>query len=377
MRLELRHAVTIFFATVFIDFVIFLFTQGRSTYSIGGIETIAALVVPAATYLLICYLVAIVALRQLDRGPAPQQLAYNYWLPWVLVIVVVVLVVSVSGPALFSIEASSRQFVFQNNPWIPRIVLIALPVAMMAIVSARSWQRLAIFLGMVAFFSLTGSRIHVMALIVPMVMASSNRKAKLWHLVIGGVVSVFLLDYLASLREAAMQRSSDEANVVRLFSSGHYATFDIQTLLMDPNAHFALEPFYVLVAAIGPLRQVFDLQMFLSASEYFTSIVDPARYYNELSLATVGLTGESYMLAGWFGVVIVLVFVGSIALLKRFLLRVSGYNHHMEILLRAVGFLYLYLLLRADMWIFFVYLWLQLPVLFVMAVFFSRLRPRN
>lgn len=55
----------------------------------------------------------------------------------------------------------------------------------------------------------------------------------------------------------------------------------------------------------------------------------------------------------------------------------SNFSQQIDILLRALGFLYLYLLLRAYMWIFFVYFWLQLPVLIVIALFFAKRQTRH
>ncbi len=377
MRLELQHAVILFFAMVFVDFLVFVFSGGESYYSVGGFATTGFLVVPAAMYLLACFVFASSTLRLIDKTYVPKHTTTDRLLPWVLVIIVVLLVTGVSGEAFFSIDALSRQVLFQENQWIPMIVLFTLPMAMMAVICATSWTRLIMFVFLVSFFSLTGSRIHVMALIVALVAAHSDRKVKLRHLIFVGVLGIFILDFLATLRESAMQKNDIGAGLIQMFSTGHYATFDIQTLLMHPDESLALSPWYVLIALIGPLRQVLGLQWVLSSSEYFTATMDPGRYYSSFSAATVGLSGELYMIVGWFGAILIGVFTGLVALLKRFLEWLSNFNQQMQVLLRSLGFLYLFLLLRSDMWIFFVYLWIQLPVLTILALYFAKARSRR
>lgn len=372
MKLKLKHSLTLFFATVFADFFVFVISDGASAYSVGDGETAALLAAPATVYLLLCYLFAVGFLSWLDKERQPARSTSKRLLPLALATLSVSLVLGVAGDAFFSIDALSRQHVFRDNPWIPRIVLFTLPLAMLAIICARSWQKLFLFFSMVAFYALTGSRIHVMALILAMIVSYSNRRLKTWHFVVGGVLSIFLLDILASQREVASQVVTRGSYFIQLFSSGHYSTFDIQTLLMHPDENFVLEPLYLLVAAMGPIRDVFGYGFVLSSSEYFTATIDPARFYNDRSLATVGLTGELYMLFGWFGAFFAGIFVAVVALLKRFFEWISGYDHQMETLLRALGFLYIFLVFRADMWIFFSYLWIQLPILFTLAVYISR-----
>ena len=262
--------------------------------------------------------------------------------------------------------------VFADNPVIPVAVLFALPIAVAAIVSSKGTLKLAITIGLILFFSFTGSRIHILTLGVAFLVSFSDRKVRVWHLMLLGVLGFLTLELLGIIRSVDTAAAEDGIALTDTFASGHYSTFDIQTVLMDPSENIWLVPWYPLVAAVGPFRSVLGLQDILSASEFFTQSLDSARFFNERSLATVGLTGELYMLAGWYGAFFVLVFVGLVGKIKSLLYRLSTASYEMDRIMRCMGFIWLFALFRSDMWIFFVYLWIQLPVLICLALMFAR-----
>lgn len=372
----MRHALFLFSTTVFADIAIFQLSGGKTSFSIGGISTVALLAVPATIYLLACYSFAWISLVWLDRTRPAVTTARDPLLSWILVVVVVTLILGVSGSSFFSIDAGTRQHVFAANPWLPRIVLICLPMAMMAIICAPPSQRIMIFFFMAGFFFMTGSRIHFMIICLTLVSSISDRKIGIWKLLATGIFGLFLLDFLASLRETEAQMEGED-RISLMFSSGHYSIFDIQTILMYLDERLSLRPSYLLEAMLGPFRLLLNMQNVLSSSEYFTLTMAPDRYYYNFSMATVGLSGEMYMIVGWYGTIFVGVFTGAVALMKRFFFWLSGHNKQMEILIRTLGFSYIFLMLRSDMWIFFAYIWLQIPVLIALALYFARTSTRR
>ena len=372
MRLELWHPIFLFFVIVFLDGFILVISGGQSAFTIGRAETSLASVWPAFGYLSLCFVLALLGVKLTDRPVAPPRgLRWRLAGP-VLMLASISVVLLAVGTQLFSIEASTRQVTFADNPLIPVSVLFALPIAVAAIVASKGTLKLATTVGLILFFSFTGSRIHIFTLGVAFLVSFSDRAVRVWHLVLLGALGFLVLELLGIIRSVDAGAAADGIALTETFASGHYSTFDIQTVLMDPSENIWLVPWYPFVAAAGPFRSLLGLQDILSASEFFTLNLDSARFFNERSLATVGLTGELYMLAGWYGALFVLVFVGLVGKVKSLLYRLSTASYEMDRIMRCIGFVWLFLLFRSDMWMFFVYLWIQLPVLLCLALIFTR-----
>lgn len=372
MRLEVRHAYLLFFAILALDFLLLQFVSGMEIFTIGTESTAREQVAPAAAYLIACFLCGWIALRAFPQNLQREdfRMPNTFKLSWIFLGLTYLIVLGIAGPALASISGNTRQLTFLENPWIPRALIFCIPLGVAAIMFASSKARWVITALLAILFSFSGSRIHVMALLVGLIISLSNRQVKTWHLLIGGAAGLFLLDLLANMRSAAgLNFNEYSLNLIEMFGSGHYSTFDIQTILIEEHYRLSLEINYILSAAVGPLREVLNLTYDSSSSEFFTYMTDPSRYLFERSLATVGLSGELFMVFGWFGFFVFGTFLFTLGIINQLILHISAYSLKMEAISRAIFFVYIFMLLRSDMWIFFVYFWLQVPVLFAIAFY--------
>lgn len=265
------------------------------------------------------------------------------------------------GPeALINFDASRRQILNYENPYIPRLLIAFLPFFLFFILHLRKIHLWTLLIPLFFVYFQFGSRTQLafLALAALHQILRGNKKGLL--LMIFAILPVvFVL--------LGFQRSGD-GNALSLnvfsqaFQSGHFSLVDVLALALNDGFSAGLGLKYYLAALAGPFRELLGFDDIRSASEIFTAAYDPDRLIGTLSLIAVGAFAEELIIVGGkSGVLITVAVIFTLARIRHLLIRVVGIVYPATTVIDIIFGMYFVLYLRSDFWITTVYLWLHLP----------------